>query len=109
MNIGVSCRHGCASTSNNAEPSLGNDLACRSWMMQAGSCGRPSGQLVTALEHLFALGTDPLVVIREPEVWGPASRWPASEYHVGRLLSPAAATSLVGQMDVLVRRRGNTS
>ncbi|WP_460494104.1 hypothetical protein [Dactylosporangium cerinum] len=48
------------------------ELACRWWMVPAGAGSR----LTSALEHAFALGTVPRVAIREPEVWGPAARWP---------------------------------
>ncbi|MFF5229639.1 hypothetical protein [Dactylosporangium sp. NPDC000521] len=69
------------------------EVVCRWWMVPA-----DSGRLTTVLERVFAIGTAARVAIREPEVWGPAERWPVSEYHDGRLLTPDEAVSLVGVM-----------
>src|SRR5262245_25860278 len=60
--------------------------------------GRLTDELTSVLERLFALATDSRVAVREPEVWSGASRWPASEYHDGRLITAAAATSLINKM-----------
>lgn len=73
------------------------ELAYRWWIIHAPG-GRLPDELATVLQRLFALATDSRVAVREPEVWSRASRWPASEYHDGRLLAAAAAISLIRKM-----------
>jgi hypothetical protein len=72
-------------------------MGYRWWAVDA-TGGRLPEELTIVLNRLFARAGDSRVAVREPEVWSGTSNWPASEYFDGRLLTGAAAISLISKM-----------